>query len=221
MAKVLVLAEGQTEETFVKHVIAPHLSQCAVSVVPTVIATKRLKSGGQFKGGVPSYTRVKREIKRLLGDTSAAMVTTMIDYYGLPDSFPGRANVQGNTPLERVRYVEAELSVDIGDPRFRAYYSLHEFEALLFASPAEIAKACVTAGLENKFAAIRAAFPTPEDINDNPDTAPSTRIARLFPRYSKPFFGTLIAARIGLKTIREECAHFNEWLSELEDIVEP
>ena len=62
-------AEGQTEETFIKRVIAPHVSQFAVMVVPTVIATKRLKSGGHFKGDVPSYTRVKREIQRLLGDT--------------------------------------------------------------------------------------------------------------------------------------------------------
>ena len=149
------------------------------------------------------------------------MVTTMIDYYGLPGSFPGRAAVQGNTPLERVRYVEGELSSDIGNVRFRAYYSLHEFEALLFASPAEIAKSFVAAGLESKLAAIRAAFPTPEDINDNPDTAPSARMERLFPRYSKPFFGSVIAARIGLNTMREECAHFNEWLSELENIGTP
>ena len=146
------------------------------------------------------------------------MVTTMIDYYGLPDSFPGRGSVHGNTPLERVRYLEGELSSDVGNARFRAYYSLHEFEALLFASPAEIAKSFVAAGLEGRLAAIRAAFHTPEDINDNPDTAPSARIERLFPRYSKPFYGTLIAARIGLNTMREECAHFNEWLSELENI---
>jgi hypothetical protein len=221
VAKVLVLAEGQTEETFIKRVIAPHLSQFAVIAIPTVIATKRLKSGGHFKGGVPSYPRVKKEIQRLLGDTSASAVTTMIDYYGLPDSFPGRGIVQGNSPLERVRQIEADLSSDIGNQRFRAYYSLHEFEALLFASPAEIAKSLAAPELESKFAAIRAAFLSPEDINDNPDTAPSSRIERLFPRYSKPFFGTLIAARIGLKTMREQCGHFNEWLSDLEGVVEP
>ena len=63
---------------------------------------------------------------------------------------------------------------------------------------------------------IRQGFPTPEDINDHPDTAPSARLRKLFPRYSKPFFGTLISRRIGLADMRAECKHFGEWLKALE-----
>ena len=216
MKKVLILAEGQTEETFIKHILAPHLLPLNVSPVPIIIATKRIKSGSHFRGGVPSYEKVKKEILRLLRDSSAALVTLMIDYYGLPKSFPGRAAVEGATPLERVRFVEDALQADINHPRFVPYYSLHEFEALLFASTSVIAQVFARPDLEQRLAAIRAAFPTPEDIDDDPITAPSARLESLYPQYSKPFFGSRIAARIGIQAMREECKHFDDWLRQLE-----
>lgn len=216
MKKVLILVEGQTEETFVKRTLGPHLSSLDVFVVPTILKTKRFKSGASFKGGVPPYERVRKDIQRLLGDTSATLVTTMVDYYGLPKSFPGRSSVQGSTALQRVQYVEAALAADIAHERFLPYYSLHEFEALLFASTSAIAQAFAVPSMASKLNAIRAAFPSPEDINDDPVTSPSSRLESLFPRYSKPFFGSLIAGRIGLRQMRDECAHFNEWLSTLE-----
>lgn len=218
MPKVLILVEGQTEETFVKRILFPHLSNLDVFMVPTILTTKRIKSGLNFKGGVPSYEKTKKEIQRLLGDTSAAMVTTMIDYYGLPDTFPGRAAVQGDSPLERVKNVEEALATDINHPRFLPYYSLHEFEALLFVSPAVIAQTFSSPALEPKLVAIRSAFPTPEEINDDPATAPSVRLESLYPRYSKSFFGSLIASRVGLQAMRNECAHFHEWVSRLESV---
>lgn len=218
MKKVLILVEGQTEETFVKRTLRPHLSSRDVFVVPTIIATKRIKSGASFKGGVPQYERVRKDINRLLGDTSAALVTTMVDYYGLPKSFPARSSVRGSTPLQRVKYVEAALAADIAHDRFLPYYSLHEFEALLFTSTSAIAHAFAIPSMETKLDVIRAAFPSPEDINDDPATCPSARLESFFPRYSKPFFGSLIASRIGLQQMRDGCAHFNEWLSMLESV---
>lgn len=216
MAKVLILVEGQTEENFVKRTLTPHLSSLSVFVVPTIIATKRIKSGPSFKGGMPSYAKVRREILRLLGDSSAALVTTMIDFYGLPASFPGRANVRGNTPLERVVFVENAIEQDINDPRFLAYCSLHEFEALLFSSPATIAAAFAMPNVEQKLLSIRSQFTSPEEIDDSPSTSPSARLQSLYQQYNKPFYGTLIAGRIGLDEMRGACAHFNDWLARLE-----
>ena len=34
---------------------------------------------------------------RSLGDSSAACVTTMLDYYGLPKDFPGKAGLSGKS----------------------------------------------------------------------------------------------------------------------------
>lgn len=93
---------------------------------------------------------------------------------------------------------------------------VHEFEALLFAKPEELGKALYTPDMLPELEKIRNEFPTPEDINDNPQTAPSKRIARLFPGYQKTLHGPLITKRIGLEIIRRECRHFNDWLTWLE-----
>ena len=216
MRKLLVLAEGPTEERFVKEALNPHFQPRQIYLQPVIVATKRVNAGGKFKGGVPSYEKVRKEVLRLLGDSSAIIVTTMLDFYGLPESFPGRANPQGGTPLERACYVERAWSADVDNARFRPYLSLHEFEALLFVNPKEITQGFSRPELLPQVERIRQAFATPEDINDHPDTAPSARLRKLFPRYSKPFFGTLISRRIGLADMRTECKHFGEWLTALE-----
>ena len=64
--------------------------------------------------------------------------------------------------------------------------------------------------------AVRAQFQTPEHINDNPDTAPSKRIADVLPGYKKVVNGPLIAETIGLSTIRTQCLRFSAWLSRVE-----
>ena len=91
MKRLLVLVEGRTEETFVWNVLQPHLGLFGVSPTAVVLKTKRVKSGGAFRGGVTSTAQVLGDLRRLLGDTGAAAVTTIIDYYGLPDDFPGMA----------------------------------------------------------------------------------------------------------------------------------
>jgi hypothetical protein len=74
--------------------------------------------------------------------------------------------------------------------QFRPYRSLHEFEALLFVNPKDITQGFSRPELLPQVERIRQGFPTPEDINDHPDTAPPARLRKLFPRYSKPFLGT-------------------------------
>lgn len=86
--RVLVLVEGQTEEHFVKRVLAPALLLRQIDIRPTPLVTKRVKSGPSFKGGVTSFGKFDRDVRRLLGDRNA-LVTTMLDYNGLPGDFPG------------------------------------------------------------------------------------------------------------------------------------
>jgi hypothetical protein len=70
--------------------------------------------------------------------------------------------------------------------------------------------------VEEELQKIRAEFGSPEEINDDPNTAPSKRIANLFPSYRKPLHGVLAAKRITIDVIRGECPHFDEWLTTLE-----
>lgn len=217
--------EGQTEETFVKTVLNPHLWSFGRHAEPKIITTKIVKRGNQFKGGVPQFTRVREQILRLLRDTSAVLVSTFIDYYALPSSFPGKQSLQGTTPHQRVQYLENQLASNISNSSFLPYYSLHEFEALLFASPSEITNTLTpsqnttlhqVSRAQILIKAIRQNFRTPEDINDSPATCPSARIENLFIHYQKPLHGSLVSQRIGLALIRQECPHFATWLQKLE-----
>ena len=215
--KAFILVEGQTEERFVKTVLLPEMPE-GLYLQPVIVATKRVNSGGKFKGGVPTYDKVRGEVVRLLNDSSAMMVTTMLDYYGLPSTFPGKANPQGSNAREKVRFIEQSWDSDISSNRFKAYLSLHEFEALLFSQPEKIAQGFAKPMLVTDLNSIRNSFATPEEINDNPATAPSARLASLYARYSKPFFGALIASRIGLPAMLQSCQHFAAWVSFLRSL---
>ena len=57
---------------------------------------------------------------------------------------------------------------------------------------------------------IRSQFPTPEDMNDNPATVPSRRIASAIPNYRKRLHGPQVAKKMGLEKIRAECPRFDE-----------
>jgi hypothetical protein len=218
MRRVLVLAEGSTEERFIKDVLAPHLEVRNIFAIPKILTTKRTKQGPDFKGGITDYQKVENDLKRLLGDTDAAYVTTFIDYYGLPGTFPGMTSRPAGSPQVRVGHVETVWQRHINHQRFRPYLMIHEFEALLFSKPDELSRALYQSSLLPKLHDIRHQFSTPEDINDDPNTAPSKRIVDIFPAYQKALYGPLVAKRIGLETLRRECNHFNDWLTWLEGI---
>ena len=215
--RALVLVEGQTEERFVKDVLAPALVQRNLDLRPTVLVTKRVKNGPNFKGGVTKFAKFEADVRRLLHDSGNALVTTLLDSYGLPGDFPGMATRPASSPLQRVRYVESAVSRYFKNPKnFLPFFALHEFEAWLFASREELPKALARTEKQPQFAAIRDSVVTPEDINERSEWAPSKRIAKLFPGYRKTLHGPTVAGRIGLERIRAECAHFDWWLGQLE-----
>lgn len=215
MKRVHILVEGQTEETFVRTVLAPHLLPLKLLLTACLVVTRRIKSGGSFKGGVTRYTPVRGDLKRLLADSSAVRVTTMLDYYGLPADFPGLPVPSRGTFRDRVEHVERAFAEDIAHPRFLPYLALHEFEALLFTDPGRCTLAFNEAQIA-KLQAIRAGVQSPEQINDRPETAPSKRILAIAPSYQKNVHGPPALMDIGLPSIRAACPHFDQWLSKLE-----
>lgn len=100
--------------------------------------------------------------------------------------------------------------------RFIPFVMVHEFEALLFSDCRRFATAIGCEELARDFQSIRDGFPTPEDIDDSPRTAPSKRIENIFPRYEKMLMGVLASLEIGLEAMRRECPHFADWLERLE-----
>ena len=149
----------------------------------------------------------------------------MVDFYGMPVDWPGRELANHcHICTEKAVIIEDGISKDIAGQysfnpnRLMPYVQMHEFEALLFSSPAKLVESF---GIEKSipaFTAIRNEFSNPEDINDHYNTCPSRRIEGVFKHFKKTIDGISAAVRIGLETMRQECPHFNEWITKLEDI---
>ena len=152
----------------------------------------------------------------------------MVDYYGMDPTWPGYAEArEGDKTLsERAATIENALLNDVGNAltnfnpeRFVPYVVMHEFEGLLFSDPDRFARGIEYPDLSREFQTIRDMFPTPEDIDDSPETAPSKRVEALVRNYRKPLMGVHAAQEIGLDTIRKECPLFNGWIERLELLV--
>ena len=214
MKHMYLLVEGQTEETFVRELLAPHYARQRLFVTPIIVRT----SPGH-KGGVTGYGKIKHQLSRLCRQDRNANVSTLFDLYGLPGDFPGKrlADFPANgTGEQKASFLETRLAEDINEPNFIPYLMVHEFEALLFVKPEAFGYWTDTQELVDSLTAIAQAHETPEHINDSPQTAPSKHITRLMPEYEKTFHGPLIAADIGLDSLRQACPHFNSWLLCLE-----
>jgi hypothetical protein len=218
MIRVHVICEGQTEEEFIRHLLAPALLEKQVSLLPSCIG----RVG--HKGGNVKLSRLSIDVKERLLRDRQCYCTTLFDYYGLSGDFPGKSE---GAPLadiadKQARVVQAlsKWSADTlghqSTSRFIPYVQMYEFEGLLFSDPSGVARAIGRAGTEEDLRKIRSAFSTPEWINDSLDTAPSKRIAKLLPAYDKPEHPLLAALEIGLDTIRRECLLFDAWIKRLE-----
>lgn len=215
--RIKILVEGQTEETFVRDVLAPHYDRQQIFITPIIVLT----SAGH-KGGVTSYGKIKHQLTRLCRGDQGGYVSTMFDLYGLPNDFPGKqeqaypANGLGE---QKAVFLERHLKIDINEPNFIPYLVVHEFETLLFVDPEKFSYWVDDQAQVAALTAIKHARSAPEQINDSPHTAPSKRIAALIPQYEKTLHGPLIAADIGLDPMRYACPHFNGWLQRLEKLV--
>ncbi len=223
MSRLHFIVEGQTEETFVNTLLAPHLGQFHVFADVRRVETSRTQTR-IYRGGLFNYIKAKNDLQRWARQEHRDDVyfTTMFDLYRLPPTFPGYAIAQQQSdPYQRVDLLERALAADLNYSNFIPYIQLYEFETLLFAdaeqfdwefleSEAEIAALCRLAE----------EFGNPELINDSPETAPSKRIIQLIPDYEgrKASAGPLIAQKIGIDTLRKRCTHFGQWLQRLEKL---
>ncbi|WDE08082.1 DUF4276 family protein [Thalassomonas viridans] len=213
MIRVNILVEGQTEETFVRDVLIPAYSSAGIFFTAILAET----SPGH-KGGIVNYGKTKRQLVRLCQRDQSAYVTTMIDYYGLPTDFPGinDSAISNEVNIQtRMELLESALELDVNQNNFIANYLLHEFEALLFCQPDKFETWLDNAPVSD-LERVRAEFPTPEHINNSPQTSPSKRIMAMAPHYKKVLHGPMIAGDIGLENIRQQCPHFNHWLERIE-----
>jgi Domain of unknown function (DUF4276) len=218
MSRVLILAEGQTEERFIKDVLAPHLAALNVYVRASVVRTKEPPAGSPFKGGLLNYGKVEKDVFRLLDDTNA-IVTTMLDLYGLPKDFPGLGGALSLlSAQEKVHFVQEAFAENISHTRFRPFIALHEFEALVLASPQSLGDHFNKPELTTWCHQTTSSAGGPEMVNDGQTTSPSKRLLSRIEGYGKVINGPAIVAKEGLADVRSRCPHFNSWIVWLESL---
>lgn len=204
MKRVLVFCEGPTEETFIRDILAPAFYSKDISIAATPC------------NGVSKYSIIKKRVECLCKSDPTAIITTMLDFYGLPSETPGKNLACGQDIYFNVKLVEDAIGQDIGMSNFIPNLMMHEFEALLFSEPECFQFSDISQNNLNELKDIAAHAETPEHINNSPETAPSKRILRIYPQYNKVIDGYNIAKEIGLDTMRAKCKHFDEWLNGLE-----
>jgi Domain of unknown function (DUF4276) len=226
VVRLKVLVEGTTEAAFVAEVLEARLRPIGYQRVDAIrFGNPRV---GSQREGVGAWSRARADLLAHLRNDRAALLTTMVDYYGMPSvgarAWPGRAEAAKRPFTSKASCVEAAVLEDVAGamgtgfdrPRFLPFVVMHEFEGLLFSDCERLAQGIGQPQLAGQLQAIRDRFASPEEINDSPETAPSKRLVGLVPRYQKPFLGPLAALEIGLERIRAECPHFDRWVRQLE-----
>lgn len=210
MIRVCIICEGPTEVEFVNRCLEPYLRPSGVSAYGTVLSAR----SGRHRGGRVTVDRLANKIS--LHYSKADRVSTLVDFYGFQNR-AGRTRAQLEADI-----AAAARAITTGyDPRcVLPYVQMHEFEGLLFTNPTDFewAEDGWSDDVKAALMAVQQAFPNPEDINDSPETAPSKRILKIFPKgaYSKIEHGPLIAESIGIDAIRAKCPAFNEWVGKLQ-----
>ena len=225
-ARLHLVVEGQTEETYANRVLIPHLAALGVFADVRAVETGR-RRGTICRGGLCQYGKLRNDLTRWMkqDDHKEVYFSTMIDLHGLAsltDRFPGWEDAgRSADPYGKVAVLESAWARDIDHYRFIPYLQLHEFEALLLASPRHLGVEFVGRDREiRELECMAAGFASPELIDDGRQPAPSKRIIAMLPQYEglKASAGPIVAEKIGLAALRAKCRHFAEWLSRLETL---
>jgi hypothetical protein len=216
--EVYIVVEGQTEQTFVRNVLAPYMGQWGIYLHPRLIG----KPG--HKGGDIRFDRAKVDIINFLKQRNDTYVSSMFDYFRINKEWPGLNDIRGKTLTieQKAKTVEDammkenvnELPQCNPEKRFIPYIQMHEFEALLFSDAHTLAE---RAEIDlPRVQAILNEYNNPEEINDDPVKAPSKQLETLKHNYRKIALGTEISNAIGIPNIRAKCRHFDNWLKKFE-----
>lgn len=222
MKHLIIIGEGPTEQAFCRDVLYGHFLDKGI-----IIQNPTIKKS---KGGIVAWKILKKELETHLKSSPNAIVTTLIDFYGLKEShlFPlweeSKSKVRIN---ERIEMLEEGMKANLDESirtRFIPYIQVYEFEALLFSDAAIFENSFEKGEFLDYDYLIETLKINPEEINDGRFTAPSKRMERIIKGYKsdeeslKVFYGSLISHDIGIEKIRQKCPRFNIWIDKLENI---
>ena len=215
MKNVYIYCEGQTEEALVNEILTPYFVNFMIYVTPIVCSTKRTASA-KHRGGVSDYNKIKSELTKLCRQHKNEYVTTMFDYYGMPENTPNILCDESDI-YKRTEMIESAVNRDIGEANCIFHFMLHEFEGILFSTP-KVFLAVTDEATAAKIQKIRDEAKSPEHINNSVRTAPYKRLEMLIPHYPKVRYGALLSKKIGIDAILGECKHFEKWIETIKKL---
>ncbi len=220
MSDVLVLCEGQTEREFCRVVLAPYLSARGVRMGATLAG----KPGG-MQGGIRSWRSYRGDVLRAAAERPGRRIGLLVDYYGMPASWPGRVEADRLPAAQRGPSIERRLLRDLHrelPEGFHPCIQVHEFESLLFVDPDAVVHALAGLGSGRDLDTTAAAMRVVRDdcggvecINDSPETAPSKRLRHLIRGYDKVAWGITALRAVPVETLRAGCPWLDRWLTRL------
>ena len=156
MTRLMILAEGQTEQAFIEIVLKKYLSNLEINVQ-------------NLKGGKISVESLISRLKKFIYNFDK--ITTLIDYQGFYKA----------TQID-IESLEKKIHKELNQTdKFLPYLQSYEFEALLFADKSIIKKQLNLNPKQIKELDI--ITESPEKINhDNP---PSQRLKKIYQGYDK------------------------------------
>ncbi|WP_193771175.1 DUF4276 family protein [Candidatus Magnetaquicoccus inordinatus] len=132
MVRVVLFAEGQSDEKFIKESISPLFAASGLFLVPRL-----LKTSQNARGGAVTFDRLKLYARNTLREGSAPILSTFLDLYALDSDFPGYEEAKKKSdPYEKVAHLERELHQSIVQlagcqaERFIPHIQPYEFEGL-------------------------------------------------------------------------------------------
>lgn len=224
MVRIIIICEGQTEQSFCNDILQPHLNQKNIFLQNVTIK----KTGG----GIVNWQALKHQVETHLKQDPTAHVTTLIDFYGIhkhhryPNWELAKNHINKSNGTDLIEFGMLSDVLPELRTRFIPYIQLHEFEALMF-SELEVYDNNFE---KNEFLDYEYLVSTvennsnPEMINDGVDTAPSKRLSKILKGYfsenenMKVVLGSLITSEIGLQKIRSKCPRFNSFINKLESL---
>lgn len=198
--KFIVFVEGHTED----HVIAKFLKQWLDPKLSAPVGIKILRHEG-----LSDYSRgIKDKVHLNLAGQKARDVIAaigLLDLYG-PSFYPDHLRA----PEERYSWAKNHLEQQVGHPRFRQHFAVHETEAWLLAHP-EILPSEVRRALPGKAA-------RPETVNfDEPPAKLLNRLyrERLGRNYRKVLDGAVLFRSLSPDRAYEKCPYLKLLLDDM------
>ncbi|HZG69644.1 MAG TPA: DUF4276 family protein [Herpetosiphonaceae bacterium] len=198
--KFVLFVEGHTE----RKALPEFLKRWLDARLPQRVGIKVVR----FEGWRDYRDEIAKKVKLNLGGKAGADVIAgigLLDLYG-PTIYPHNKT----TVTERYEWAKTLFEQDVGHPRFRQHFAVHEMEAWLLAEP-KILPGAVSKALPGK-------CQQPESVNFN--EPPAKLLERLYKEklgksYKKVIDGANLFADLSPEVAQEKCPYLGQLLQDM------